>query len=81
MDAPPGVVEVTDEVEALKQQLNEIFADQNMSVVSIAIGAALADACEDEATIKGMIHNIATTAATIWSAAHTSPIPEGVTVQ
>lgn len=53
------LVDISKEVNELKTALHELFAEMDMTVVSIAIGVALGEAAEDEESLEETLMNTA----------------------
>jgi len=59
------LVDISNEVNDLKNALHELFGDQDMTVVSIAIGVALGEAVDDAETLEDTLMNLANMAVRI----------------
>ena len=52
------LIDVSDDVNALKDELHDLFGDKDMVVVSLALGVAWGEATEDAEVLRDMVTNI-----------------------
>lgn len=79
-DIPEGAVDVTKDVNDLKDQLHQLFSGRDVMVIGMALGALIGETLEDQEAVNGLLSMIADMAATVHVATHMT-VPEGVTVQ
>lgn len=76
---PADSVDVTEDVLELKDQLHDLFAGKNITVIAMAIGSIVGEAFDDPETTKQVLTIIAEMSATVFLSS-CSP-EEGASIQ
>lgn len=74
--SPADMVDVTEDVNALKDEIHELFRDRDAAVISLAIGASIAEVAPEKEWLKQMLYNIVDTAGQVFEAIHQAHPPE-----
>lgn len=73
-EIPADAVDVTEQVNDLKERLHEVLKGEDVMVSAMAIGSLIGESFDDEELIRQLLHNLSHMAAVVFAA---SNFPEG----
>lgn len=76
-DVPEGAVDISEEVEALKNEIHLVLSGQHMAVISLALGCALGETIQDDDTLRAVVGAIANSAAQVFCQINYTSSEEG----